>query len=138
MLLGSLPASGSVSPKQPMSSPAAMPGSQRCLWSSEPNLWIALMASEPCTLTKVRSPESPASSSMAARPYSTALRPGQPYPLRCMPSRPALPISRAISRENWAFSYHSAMWGLMCSCTNARTRSRSSSSSDVNRPSRSR
>ncbi len=78
MLAGSLPAAGSVSPKQPTSSPAAMPGSQRCLCSSEPNLLMAVIASDPCTLTKVRRPESPASSSIAARPYSTALRPGQP------------------------------------------------------------
>ena len=38
MLAGSLPAVGSVRPKQPMSSPAAIPGSHRCLCSSEPNL----------------------------------------------------------------------------------------------------
>ena len=78
MLAGSLPASGSVRPKQPISSPAAIGGSQRCFCASLPNLAMALMASDPCTLTKVRSPESPASSSSAARPYSTALRPGQP------------------------------------------------------------
>ena len=78
MLAGSLPAVGSVSPKQPISSPAAMPGSHRCFCSSEPNLTIALIASEPCTETKVRMPESPASSSIAARPYSTAERPAHP------------------------------------------------------------
>ena len=78
MLAGSLPAVGSVSPKQPISSPAAMPGSHRCFCSSEPNFAIALIASEPCTETKVRMPESPASSSIAARPYSTAERPAQP------------------------------------------------------------
>ena len=75
---GSEPAVGSVRPKQPTSSPAAIPGSHCCLCSSEPKRWMAVMASEPCTLTNVRSPESPASSSIAARPYSTALRPGQP------------------------------------------------------------
>ena len=78
MPAGSLPAVGSVRPKQPISSPAAIPGSQRCFCSSEPNLWIALIAREPWTLTKVRTPESPASSSIAASPYSTALRPAQP------------------------------------------------------------
>ena len=36
------------------------------------------MASEPCTLTKVLKPESPASSSMQASPYSTALLPAHP------------------------------------------------------------
>src|ERR1700735_4369896 len=57
---GSEPASGSVSPKQPSSSPAAMPGSQCCFCSSEPNLQIANIASEPCTDTIDRMPESPA------------------------------------------------------------------------------
>ena len=46
---GSLPAVGSVSPKQPISSPAAMPGSHCCFCSSEPCLWMALIASDPCT-----------------------------------------------------------------------------------------
>ena len=78
MLAGSLPAVGSVSPKQPISSPAAIPGNHRCFCSSEPNFAIALIASEPWTETKVRMPESPASSSIAARPYSTAERPAQP------------------------------------------------------------
>ena len=78
MLPGSLPAVGSVRPKQPTISPAAMPGSHRCFCSSVPNVAIALMASDPCTETNVRIPESPASSSIAARPYSTAERPAQP------------------------------------------------------------
>jgi hypothetical protein len=68
MLAGSEPAVGSVRPKQPMASPRAMGGSQRSFCSSEPNLWIALIASDPCTETKVLNPESPASSSMHARP----------------------------------------------------------------------
>ena len=65
---GSLPPCGSVSAKQPISSPAAMPGSQRCFCSSEPYLWIALIASDPCTDTKVRQPESAASSSRHTSP----------------------------------------------------------------------
>ena len=44
---------------------------------SLPQRWMDPIASEPCTDTNVRMPESPASSSSAARPYSTALRPGQ-------------------------------------------------------------
>ena len=68
MLAGSLPDSGSVRPKQPISSPEAIGGSQRSFCASVPNFAMALMASDPCTLTKVRSPESPASSSSAARP----------------------------------------------------------------------
>ena len=75
---GSEPASGSVRPKQPSSSPAAIRGSQRCFCSSEPQRQIANIDSEPCTDTKLRMPESPASSSMQARPYATALAPAQP------------------------------------------------------------
>ena len=75
---GSLPAPGSVRPKQPTASPAAMAGSQACFCSSEPHAWIAVMASEPWTEANVRRPVSPASSSRQASPYSTALRPGQP------------------------------------------------------------
>ncbi len=68
MEAGSLPASGSVRPKHPIASPFAIRGSHSSFCSSEPNLWMADMASEPCTLTKVLRPESPASSSMQARP----------------------------------------------------------------------
>ncbi|CAH0326614.1 hypothetical protein SRABI128_05449 [Microbacterium sp. Bi128] len=75
---GSEPAVGSVRANAPISSPAAIRGSHSCFWSSEPHLWMAVMAREPCTETNVRTPESPASSSIAARPYSTAERPGQP------------------------------------------------------------
>ena len=75
---GSEPASGSVSPKQPSSSPACMGGSQRCFCSSVPHRQIANIASEPCTDTKLRTPESPASSSKQVSPYATALAPGSP------------------------------------------------------------
>jgi hypothetical protein len=75
---GSEPAVGSVRAKQPITSPAAIRGSHSCFWSSDPHLWMAVIASDPWTETNVRIPESPASSSMAARPYSTADRPGQP------------------------------------------------------------
>jgi hypothetical protein len=54
-----------------------MGGSHSCFCSSEPNLWIADMAREPWTETKVLRPESPASTSMQASPYSTALLPAQ-------------------------------------------------------------
>lgn len=80
MEAGSEPAPGSVRPKQPTASPVVMRGSHCAFCSSEPCLWIAPIASEPCTETKVRRPESPASSSWAARPYSTAERPGMPWP----------------------------------------------------------
>src|SRR5258708_2591814 len=65
---GSEPASGSVRPKQPSSSPAAMPGSHCCFCSSEPNRQIANMASDPCTETIDPLPESAASSPVHARP----------------------------------------------------------------------
>ena len=62
------PKSGSVSPKQPIASPAAIRGSQLVFCSSLPNFQIANMASEPCTDTMLRTPESPASSSRQASP----------------------------------------------------------------------
>src|ERR1700757_5017824 len=65
---GSDPASGSGRPKQPSSSPAALPGNPCCFCSSEPNSQIANIASEPCTDTIDRIPESAASSSVHARP----------------------------------------------------------------------
>ena len=65
---GSEPASGSVSPKQPIASPEAMRGNHACFCSSEPQRQIANIASEPCTETRLRTPESPASSSMQASP----------------------------------------------------------------------
>src|SRR4051812_34486150 len=75
---GSEPASGSVSPKQPIASPECIGGSQRCFCSSEPQRQIANIASDPCTETSERTPESPASSSMHVKPYETALAPGSP------------------------------------------------------------
>ena len=65
---GSEPWSGSVSPKQPIASPAAIRGSHSCLCSSVPQRRIANIASEPCTDTRLRTPESVASSSRQARP----------------------------------------------------------------------
>ena len=78
MPAGLEPKSGSVRPKQPIASPAAIRGSQVCFCSSLPNFQIANIASEPCTETRLRTPESPASSSRQARPYETALVPAQP------------------------------------------------------------
>ena len=65
---GSEPPCGSVRAKHPISSPVAMPGSQRCFCSSEPYRRIALIAREPCTDTNVRQPESAASSSRQTSP----------------------------------------------------------------------
>ena len=75
---GSDPADGSVRPKQPIASPRAIRGSHSVFCSSEPNFAIADIASEPWTDTNVRIPESPASSSCTASPYSTAERPAHP------------------------------------------------------------
>src|SRR5689334_23393811 len=78
MLDGSEPESGSVRPKQPIASPAAIRGSHSCFCSSEPQRWIAYIASDPCTDTRLRTPLSPASSSMQASPYAVALAPAHP------------------------------------------------------------
>jgi hypothetical protein len=75
---GSEPASGSVRPKQPITSPVCIGGNQRCFCSSEPQRQIANIASDPWTETKLRTPESPASSSMHVSPYMTELAPGRP------------------------------------------------------------
>ena len=53
---GSEPESGSVRPKQPIASPAAIRGSHSCFCSSEPQRQIAYIASEPCTDTSERTP----------------------------------------------------------------------------------
>ena len=66
--VGSLPASGSVSPKQPIMAPAAISGRNFCFCSSLPYAWMGNIASDPCTETKERSPLSPASSSSQATP----------------------------------------------------------------------
>ena len=68
MLDGSLPWSGSVSPKQPIASPAAIRGSHSCFCSSDPYFQIGNMASEPWTETRLRSPESAASISRQVTP----------------------------------------------------------------------
>jgi hypothetical protein len=72
------PKSGSVRPKQPRASPRAIRGSHSCFCSSLPKRQIANIASEPCTETSERRPESPASSSMQASPYAVADVPAQP------------------------------------------------------------
>ena len=72
------PKSGSVRPKQPIASPAAIRGNHSCLCSSDPQRQIENIASDPWTLTSERIPESTASSSRQARPYATAEVPAQP------------------------------------------------------------
>ena len=68
MFTGSEPKSGSVRPKQPIASPAAIRGSHSSFCASEPNFQIGNIASEPWTETRLRMPLSPASSSRTATP----------------------------------------------------------------------
>ena len=75
---GSEPKSGSVRPKHPMASPAAMRGSHSFFCSSLPQRQIANIARLPCTDTSERMPESAASSSWQAMPYVVAVEPAQP------------------------------------------------------------
>ena len=102
--------------------PSAIPGSHRCFCSSEPNLWIALIASEPCTETKVRRPESPASSSIAARPYSTALAAGAAVALQVHAEQAEVAHLRGdLAREVRGRRTTRAMFGRIRSSTKART-----------------
>ncbi len=68
MCEGSLPKSGSVRPKQPMTSPAAIFGSHSCFCSSEPNFQIGNIERDPCTETALLNPLSPASISWHVSP----------------------------------------------------------------------
>ncbi len=65
---GSEPASDSVSPKQPIASPACIAGNHRSFCSSDPQRQMANIASEPWTEQALRTPASPASSSRHVRP----------------------------------------------------------------------
>ena len=75
---GSEPASGSVSPKQPITSPGASAAASRSFCSSEPQRQIANIASEPCTDTALRMPGVARLELEARSPYATALAPAQP------------------------------------------------------------
>src|SRR3954453_11409354 len=60
---GSLPLSGSLNPKHPIASPDCSRGSHSALCSSDPNVWIANIASALGTATNDPHPLSPASRS---------------------------------------------------------------------------
>jgi len=62
------PKSDSVRPKQPTISPVAIGGSHCRRCSSVPYRWIANIASDPCTDTRLRNPLSTASSSWHTSP----------------------------------------------------------------------
>jgi len=51
-----------------MTSPECIGGNQRSFWSSDPNFQTGNIAREPWTETALRTPASPASSSMHVRP----------------------------------------------------------------------
>ncbi|GIU92623.1 MAG: hypothetical protein KatS3mg011_1529 [Acidimicrobiia bacterium] len=129
---GSEPASGSVNPKQPITSPEAIRGSQVCFCSSDPNFQIGNIANEPCTETNDLTPESPASNSRHANPYETFDTPAHPYPSRCIPNNPNPAISLANSLGNTPLSHQSATSGNTRSRTKPRTVSRTSRSSSDN------
>ena len=65
---GSEPPSGSVRPKQPISSPFAIFGRYLCFCSSDPQAWIGNIQRLPWTETKLRRPLSPRSSSWQMSP----------------------------------------------------------------------
>src|SRR5687768_10295947 len=75
---GSLPASGSVRPKQPTFLPLARAGSHFSFCASLPNAWMGYMHNDPWTLTKERTPESARSSSLKASQYDIGFIPAQP------------------------------------------------------------
>ena len=62
------PKSGSVSPKQPIISPFCSLGSQRSFWASLPKAWMGYITRALWTEAKLRTPESPRSSSCMHRP----------------------------------------------------------------------
>jgi hypothetical protein len=62
------PCIGSVSANAPSVSSAAMPGSQRCFWSSDPSMAIDCIAGPACTPTNVPRLPSPRLSSMCTSP----------------------------------------------------------------------
>src|ERR1700722_16747110 len=72
------PKPDSVNPKQPSFSPVAKAGSHVFFCSSVPKVRMGYITSADCTLTKLRKPESPRSSSCNTRPYSTFDMPAQP------------------------------------------------------------
>ena len=98
---GLLPCSGSVRPKQPITSPRAIRGSQCRFCASLPKARIGYITSELCTEANDRTPLSQRSSSCMIRPYITLLRPGPPYSTGVVgPRRPSRPRSGTMSAGN--------------------------------------
>ncbi len=70
-LFASLPACGSVRQKQPILRPAAMSGSQRFFWTSDPHARIGPQPTELCTLMSAAVAAQPAAISSIASAYET-------------------------------------------------------------------
>src|ERR671910_1381845 len=73
--------------------------------------------------------------SMAASPAPTALRPAHPYPFMVSPQIPSAASFGTSWNGNSPRSQQSAMMGMTSASENSRTRSRTSRSSSVSRPS---
>src|SRR5947209_16279165 len=98
ILVASLPTSGSVRPKQPMTSPLQSKGSQRCFCSSVPNLRMVISTSEIWTESVVRTDESARPTSSVTSACETKSSPMPPYFSGTgPPSRPSGAILRSTS-----------------------------------------
>src|SRR5437016_5811101 len=96
--VASLPTSGSVRPKHPMTSPLQSAGSQRCFCSSVPNLRMVISTSEIWTESVVRTDESARPTSSVTSACETKSRPMPPYFSGTgPPSRPSGAILRSTS-----------------------------------------
>src|SRR5467141_322537 len=96
--VASLPTSGSVRPKQPMTSPLQRDGSQRCFCSSVPNLRMVISTSEIWTDSVVRTDESARPTSSVTSACETKSSPMPPYFSGTgPPSRPSGAIFRSTS-----------------------------------------
>src|SRR5438445_7100593 len=96
--VASLPTSGSVRPKQPMTSPLHSAGSHRCFCSSVPNLRMVISTSEIWTESVVRTDESARPTSSVTSACETKSSPMPPYFSGTgPPSRPRGAILRSTS-----------------------------------------
>src|SRR5215469_1648560 len=93
---------------------------------------MGYMHSPDCTLTKLRTPESPRSSSCVISPYSTLPMPAQPYPLIDAPKKPSSAMGLINSLGKRPARLHSSMMGIRLSSMNWRVVWRTRRSSSVN------
>src|SRR5215471_10904227 len=96
---------------------------------------MGYMHSPDCTLTKLRTPESPRSSSCVISPYSTLPMPAHPYPFSDAPKNPSSAMGLTSSRGKRPARLHSSIIGIRLSSMNWRVVSRTSFSSSVSRES---